>query len=375
MQPVHVDPSTEQGEDLDSDVEKQDQNEFAELRTPANLISLVIFLAKKASGTRPNFNEMSLMARCLAFAGIDVKDEKPQSNGAPHERFRELFFRGNDQDENFLKDFGETLAALQKDVFLNSSVVITTFFNSADKFLSRHFLPDWIIGDEVGATQDAELLIPIASNMATVERFIGVGDGQQLAPVVLSHKQKNTSEGMINEFAEGLIQPLILRAQKAGLPVSMFKECFRCTAGLEQPSSKLFYNDKVVSGAGTDLKDRKKSQKTVEFLKTTYNYVTDIPRLVFDLKNGICLTAPSGSRFNLHNITQTMDLIEALVENDIFSPAEIAIESPYREQNTRYRAAMAKASKSPFWADRDIWEIQLMTVDSFQGGERSCIIL
>jgi superfamily I DNA and/or RNA helicase len=45
------------------------------------------------------------------------------------------------------------------------------------------------------------------------------------------------------------------------------------------------------------------------------------------------------------------------------------------KQIHRYRAAMAKASENSFWKGRDIWKVQLMTVDSFQGEERPCVIL
>ena len=44
------------------------------------------------------------------------------------------------------------------------------------------------------------------------------------------------------------------------MPISMFEEHFPCTAGLEQPSSKLFYNDKVERGLCTKLAEEEKSQ-------------------------------------------------------------------------------------------------------------------
>lgn len=93
-------------------------------------------------------------------------------------------------------------------------------------------MPDWIIGDEIGATQDAESLIPLTSNIASIERIISVGDAQQLTPTVLSHRKRNCSGGMVNGFSENLIQPLLFRVQAAGLLISMFEEYFHCTAGL-----------------------------------------------------------------------------------------------------------------------------------------------
>lgn len=198
-----------------------------------------------------------------------------------------------------------------------------------------------------------------------------------LSPIDCAFSQRrNSDRDMVNEFAEGQMQPLITRLQNAGLRVSLFQECHRCTAGLEQPSSKLFYNDQVINEPQTALSLQSKSQKTVVFLQEEYGYETQIPRIVFDLQNEICLTELSGSRYNLHNITKTMDLIETLVGKGLFEPSEIVIQSPYREQNSRYRAAMANASRTPFWGEnRDIWQVKIVTVDSFQGGERPCVIL
>ncbi|MCJ1268779.1 hypothetical protein MMC22_008667 [Lobaria immixta] len=76
--------------------------------------------------------------------------------------------------------------------------------------------------DEIGAIQGAEMLIPIAHNIESVEKIVGVGDPNQLAPVIVTCKKKHGDGGMINEFANALVQPLILRAQLAGLQGSMF---------------------------------------------------------------------------------------------------------------------------------------------------------
>jgi hypothetical protein len=362
-------------------IEAVDANEdtgLAELRqTFARLIPLSIFLAKEANGARPNFAGMSLMARCLAHAGLEEGKETPQEKRGPHRDFREMFLHGNEDEEKFKENFDSALTSLQAAVISSSHVIVTSFLNAADSFLNKHFKPSFFIGDEIGATQEAETLIPIAMNLDSLERLICVGDTQQLAPVIRTHKKKSPGGCMINEFAEALVQPLIYRLQLAGIPSSMFLHCFRCTEGLEQPSSKLFYQNKVINGQGTSLSDRPKSLKTVEFLSHEFGIHTTIPRLVLDLHNGICLTGRSGSRYNLHNISQTLELIEKLVANAVFDPSEIAIQSPYREQNARYRAAMAAASSTPFWNDegRSIWQIKLMTVDSFQGGEKPCVIL
>lgn len=54
---------------------------------------------------------------------------------------------------------------------------------------------------------------------------------------------------MINEEQ---VQPL-LRPQKAGMPVSMFTECCKCTKGLKQPSSSVFCGGKVTNDDDIEL--------------------------------------------------------------------------------------------------------------------------
>lgn len=89
------------------------------------------------------------------------------------------------------------------------------------------------------------IFVPIVCKYHVFGEVIGVGDIRHLASVVLTLQQSREHETMVNEFADALAQPFLLRAQLAGYPSSMFTECFRCTKGLEQPASKLFYQNKV----------------------------------------------------------------------------------------------------------------------------------
>lgn len=346
------------------------------VRESEDLVRLSIFFARQLRAKRVNFNTMSLMIRCLELAGITANAGGiPEAEIDRYSHFRELFQTGDDKDDEFVKKFKEGMKAVESGVFRRTSVVLTTFSNSADKFLISHFSPTWIIGDEIGATQDAELLIPIAANMRSLERILGVGDAQQLPPVVVSHKKKSDQDTVVNEFSAILTQPLIYRVQKAGLKASMLVECYRCTAGLEQPSSAFFYDNKVINGPLTDLASRPRSQATVNFIRQRYGIDTMVPRLVFDLSNGVCLKASNGSRYNVYNVAHTMTFILSLIRAGVFQTDEIAVQTPYKAQHVVYREAFARASSMPDWAGLDIWQIRIMTVDSFQGGERPCTIL
>lgn len=230
---------------------------------------------------------------------------------------------------SYLKELNTALTALQEDVLNISSIFLTTFSNLANKMLVNYFQPHWIFGNEIGVTQKIKVLMPITYNLEILEMFVGVGDPHQLAPVIGTRKEKCEDGTMINQVANALVQPFIPRAQLAGFQGSMFCECFRCTEELHQPSSDLFYGGKVASAPKSALSYRLKSQKAIEFISKVFNLKATVPRLVFNLCNGISTTNKAGSRANAHNIAQVMELIEKLVEHEVFTTEEIAIQSPY----------------------------------------------
>lgn len=90
--------------------------------------------------------------------------KKPLPDGNPHKDIRDLSLSGDESHEDYNEEFISVLEVLQHNVFSSPSVVLTTFSNSAEKSLISYFTPDWIIGDEVGATREAEFLIPVCSN-------------------------------------------------------------------------------------------------------------------------------------------------------------------------------------------------------------------
>lgn len=100
--------------------------------------------------------------------------------------------------------------------------------------------------------------------------------------------------------------------------------------------------------------------------------------MVLNVHHRICMISDATmSRHNLHNIFQTLALIEDLVNYLVFQQLEITIETLYWEQNNQYCAAMAKVSHLDFWSRNscNIWDIDLMIINSFQRGEKPCVIL
>ena len=98
--------------------ETQENRDLIRLRQIfARMILINIFLAREAGSKRPNFVKLSLMAGCLAYAGLERDKETPQENGDPHQYFRELFSRGDESDENFNKQLKQWLESLQQNLY------------------------------------------------------------------------------------------------------------------------------------------------------------------------------------------------------------------------------------------------------------------
>ena len=199
---------------------------------------------------------MSLMTRCIESVNIGERSNKENSSDDLYLILYNLVLNSDIDDDLYNANFNKAIDNMQADVLQKTEVVFTTLSISADKTLVRNFKPDWLICDEIGATQEGEFLIPIVVNLESLKRIIGVGDINQLAPVVMTLHKCRKDQTMVNEFAESLAQPFILRAQLARYLFSMFTECFWCTHGLEQPASELFYQNRVTTDRAQSLNMR-----------------------------------------------------------------------------------------------------------------------
>ena len=71
------------------------------------------------------------------------------------------------------------------------------------------------------------------------------------------------------------------------------------------------------------------------------------------------------SRYNLHNIIATIHAIRTMLDEHLWTEADISVITPYREQAARYRQVFRHQK----W-----FKIQVFTVNSVQGRENGCTI-
>ncbi|KAI4122797.1 MAG: hypothetical protein LQ338_005611 [Usnochroma carphineum] len=208
------------------------------------LVEQGLKLSKKLYGRtgRPNFRNMSLMARCLQACCLDGSPA-PVNPHPVIERFRRVYLDGRNAgygNGGYKKTFDAALKALQEKTLGDTSVVITTMSNAAEPFLAKHFFPDLRIADEVAFSTEPEMLIPWVKYYEHAKFLLGVGDPNQLRAVVTSFGVKDANDKLVNPFGHSLQRSLMERRRELGDSIISFKQTSRMTAGLEEPSSTLF---------------------------------------------------------------------------------------------------------------------------------------
>lgn len=336
---------------------------------------------------RPHRLSMGLAVQALESVGV-LKDGELQlvkpDLGPNHESqgFLDAFYSSGTPEqtnpgENETRSLRSWTSDLFKATLLRARIIITTCSNSGSKLVRQNFHAGLIIVDEAAMAKEAETILPIYNNRASVQHVTLIGDPRQLYPTVTSkHKREgNSKEGkLVNKFSEQMKISLMARLYDDDYPTFMFTEQHRMVENIAGCSNTLFYKSAVQNAPDTAITTRFDGQATVAFLQREYQLNTRVPHVFLTVPNGVCMRTPSKSRINLLNIVVDINTIERIVGAGLFNTSEIAVCTPYKEQVNELRQAINKASKLPFWSDRKIFDIEIKTTDSFQGGEKQCII-
>lgn len=122
----------------------------------------------------------------------------------------------------------------------------------------------------------------------------------------------------------------------------MFLEQHKMVKGLSEPSLFIWYGGQTIDTPETEISN---AQEYVRFIICVWDLKMTVPRHVLNTSSGVCITETGGSQRHLNNIAVTLKLIEDLVRADVFTIADIVIQTPYRAQGLNYRSALYTASK------------------------------
>lgn len=254
--------------------------------------------------------------------------------------------------------------------------MVSTSSNAAAKLLKTELAAQIIAIDEV--TQDTELgtLLPVIQNIDSVKSVILVGDAAQLGPTVVSRFQvQPETKKPLNIFAEPMNKALVERMFESDYPTFLLRVQFRMAAGLMDFPNRTYYKGKLVGAPSTLLSNRPLAKEAIEFLVSAYGLKQcKCPAILLNVTDGVTSSSKSKSRSNPYNVVQAMNFIEQLLAKTSFKTDQISIITPYAAQVKTYKQAFEKARKSDFWTSRDIFEIDVKTVNDSQSTENKYII-
>ena len=224
----------------------------------------------------------------------------------------------------------------------------------------RHFNPAVVFVDEAAKATELEVLNAIAKYDSRATLL--VGDDKQLRPPIFPRGQRGD-----NNFADRLGISLFERLKLAGKESLLLREQFRMEAELSTIPSRVCNSSRLIDGTGTSLADRPRAQLWARFLRDSYD-ITGV-KMFLDVKGSLCEQEPTTmSRYNTDNVFAIVSLLRQAFAYGI-QGSEVVVLTPYAAQRQKYRSTFLKLRNATFQA------VDVRTIDSFQGGEATYVIV
>ena len=197
------------------------------------------------------------------------------------------------------------------------------------------------------------------------KRFILVGDQSQLPPLVQSESREHSDAALVSGLGTSLFETLLASASDDS-SIRLYKQYRMHEAICAFPSRKFYGNALLAddSVAKKTLADVIPSLQTSEVMPSYQQAILDPARpLVWvEVRPGIVTSSP---KLNVAEAHVAASLARSLIASGV-SASDIGIIAPFRAQAARIRQTISDLVECGTTID---------TVDRFQGGERSVIIL
>jgi predicted DNA helicase len=229
-----------------------------------------------------------------------------------------------------------------EEILENAEVICATNSGAGSDFLFEDIF-DVVFIDEASQSTEPSCLIPLIKG----KKAVLAGDHKQLPPTVLHPQAKGLSFTMFERFIK--IYPesaYMLRVQ------------YRMNDVIKEFSSKEFYGGELISAPS--VKDRKLSDITDKKGNTP---ITDDTPVVFIDTGGKFLEKQkkgSRSKYNPQEAQTVKDIVNRLKEVGVM-PEDIGIITPYKDHEE--------------YLKKIIPDVEVKTVDGFQGREKEVIII
>lgn len=274
------------------------------------------------------------------------------------EELRKLQRLKDDQGELVAADekrFRQLRAQTERVLLQAADVICTTCVGAGDPRLANLRFRQVLIDEATQATEP-EALIPIVLG---AKHLVMVGDHQQLGPVIMC---KTAAKA-------GLTQSLYERLVAHGIRPIRLEVQYRCHPCLSEFPSARFYEGSLQNGVS-------ESERTMARLANGSD--PDFPwpdperPMLFHVCTGCEEISPSGTSFLNRSEAAAIEKIVTFFLKAGLSPAQIGVITPYEGQRAYAcnHMLIAGSLRAALYE-----EIEVASVDSFQGREKDVIIL
>lgn len=267
--------------------------------------------------------------------------------------FKKLIKLKDELGELSSSDHGTYFRQLRKaerNLLANCDVVCCTCVGAKDKRLEKMKFRTVLI-DESTQASEPESLIPIVKGC---KQLILVGDHQQLGPVILN---KKASEA-------GLRQSLFERLIVLGHTPIRLEVQYRMHPALSEFPSNMFYDGSLQNGITNE--DRQVANSTFPWP------IRDMPMMFWAVYGREEISVSGTSYLNRVEAMNVERIVTRLFKDGV-KASQIGIITPYEGQRNYILQYMQMNSNS---ANKEMFsEIEVVSVDAFQGREKDYIIL
>jgi regulator of nonsense transcripts 1 len=265
------------------------------------------------------------------FELMKMKEETLELKKEDHETYKKL------------KNKGES------EVLSGAEVVVTTCIASFDKRLNNIRFPIVLV-DEATQACESECLLPL---LRGAKHVILVGDHCQLGPVVLC---KNAAKA-------GLKISLFERLVKLKIKPHMLQVQYRMHPKLSEFPSNTFYNGNLQNGVS--------AEERIHY-SVNFSWPDPAKPMFFYHVAGVEEFSASGTSYLNRREAEFIEKVVTALLKSTVKPDQIGIITPYEGQRCYIVTHMLKNGS----VNSNLYkEIEVASVDSFQGREKDYIIL
>ncbi|KAF4544777.1 ATP-dependent helicase [Lasiodiplodia theobromae] len=250
------------------------------------------------------------------------------------------------QDE---KKFKQLTRAAEREILTNADVICCTCVGAGDPRLAK-FKFRTVLIDESTQSAEPECMIPLVLGCKQV---VLVGDHQQLGPVIMNKKAAKA----------GLNQSLFERLVILGCAPIRLQVQYRMHPCLSEFPSNMFYEGSLQNGVTRESRMRKE----VDFPWP----VVDSPMMFWSNLGNEEISASGTSYLNRTEAANVEKIVTRFFKAGV-KPQDIGIITPYEGQRS-YVVQSMQANGT--FKKENYKEIEVASVDAFQGREKDFIVL